>query len=363
MIAYDINGRSYSLNESNLGGGEGKLYSVANHPELYAKIFKEEKRTRGREAKILEWEYMFEANELDKNFSDQVVIPRKCLYSQKSGQNIQTFLGYLMEKQTSFKVLKDVYVENDLSYAQRVWAARNLCILTNRVHSAQRGITIGDYNADNIVIFPQTSTAKFIDVDSFQLTIHRSNKRILCPCTVGVPEFMAPEIARRLKKEKTDLENVDQDADNPVFNKYTDLYAMAYHIFALLMNGSSPFASMANMEEISQHPSKNVSSIDIDQFHAAEKGEFVFARHLLFKKAPEYAPKYKMLSPELRKLFERAFIEGAKNPKVRPEAKEFYDALTEYLESLEECHCGHYGHYMPSTYTGECEWCRIENLK
>lgn len=111
MIAYDINGRSYSLNESNLGGGEGKLYSVANHPELYAKIFKEEKRTRGREAKILEWEYMFEANELDKNFSDQVVIPRKCLYSQKSGQNIQTFLGYLMEKQTSFKVLKDAINE------------------------------------------------------------------------------------------------------------------------------------------------------------------------------------------------------------------------------------------------------------
>lgn len=360
MIAYDINGRSYSLNESNLGGGEGKLYSVANHPELYAKIFKEEKRTRGREAKILEWEYMFEANELDKNFSDQVVIPRKCLYSQKSGQNIQTFLGYLMEKQTSFKVLKDVYVENDLSYAQKVWAARNLCILTNRVHSAQRGITIGDYNADNIVIFPQTSTAKFIDVDSFQLTIHRSNKRILCPCTVGVPEFMAPEIARRLKKEKTDLENVDQDADNPVFNKYTDLYAMAYHIFALLMNGSSPFASMANMEEISQHPSKNVSSIDIDQFHAAEKGEFVFARHLLFKKAPEYAPKYKMLSPELRKLFERAFIGGAKDPTVRPDAMEFYNALTEYFQSLKKCECGH---YMPSNYKGECEWCRINRAE
>ena len=345
MIAYDINGRSYSLNESNLGGGEGKLYSVANHPELYAKIFKEEKRTRGREAKILEWEYMFEANELDKNFSDQ---------------NIQTFLGYLMEKQTSFKVLKDVYVENDLSYAQKVWAARNLCILTNRVHSAQRGITIGDYNADNIVIFPQTSTAKFIDVDSFQLTIHRSNKRILCPCTVGVPEFMAPEIARRLKKEKTDLENVDQDADNPIFNKYTDFYSMAYHIFALLMNGSSPFASMANMEAISQHPSKNVSSIDIDQFHAAEKGEFVFVRHFLFKKAPEYAPKYKMLSQELRKLFERAFIGGAKDPTVRPDAMEFYNALTEYFQSLKKCECGH---YMPSNYKGECEWCRINRAE
>ena len=103
------------------------------------KFFKEEKRTRGREAKILEWEYMFEANEFDKNFSDQVVIPRKCLYSQKNSQNIQTFLGYLMEKQTSFKVLKDVYVENDLSYAQKVWAARNLCILTNRVQLGAAG--------------------------------------------------------------------------------------------------------------------------------------------------------------------------------------------------------------------------------
>lgn len=69
---------------------------------------------------------------------------------------------------------------------------------------------------------------------------------------------------------------------------------------------------MANMEELSQHPSWNVSSVDIDQFHAAEKGEFVFARHFLFKKAPDYAPKYSILSKKLQKLFERAFIDGAK---------------------------------------------------
>lgn len=64
---------------------------------------------------------------------------------------------------------------------------------------------------------------------------------------------MAPEISRRLKKEKSDLESVDQGPDNPIFNKYTDLYSMAYHVFALLMNGCSPYASMANMEELSQH--------------------------------------------------------------------------------------------------------------
>ena len=45
MIAYDTSGKSYSLTETNLGGGEGKLYAIDNKPELYAKIFKSEKRT------------------------------------------------------------------------------------------------------------------------------------------------------------------------------------------------------------------------------------------------------------------------------------------------------------------------------
>ena len=360
MIAYDTSGKSYSLTETNLGGGEGKLYAVDNNPELYAKIFKSEKRTKGREAKILEWENMLTENDLNQNFCRQIVGPQKCLYAQTTSQNTQTFVGYLMEKQTSFRTLKNTYLAKDFDYMQKVWTARNLCILTNRVHSLEREIIIGDYNADNIAIFPSTSTAKFIDVDSFQLVINRNGRRILCPCTVGVPEFMAPEISRRLKKEKSDLEHVDQGPDDPIFNKYTDLYSMAYHVFALLMNGSSPFASMPNMEELSQHPSRNVSSIDIDQFHAAEKGEFVFARHYLFKKAPNYAPKYGILSRKLQKLFERAFIDGAKDPTARPDSLEFYDALTEYLDSLEDRKCGH---YMPSNYTGACEWCRINNLK
>jgi len=68
MIAYDTSGKSYSLTETNLGGGEGKLYSVANYTELYAKIFKSEKRTKGREAKILEWENMRLKNDLNQNF-------------------------------------------------------------------------------------------------------------------------------------------------------------------------------------------------------------------------------------------------------------------------------------------------------
>ena len=360
MIAYDNMGNRYSLTETSLGGGEGTLYLVEQNSALCAKIFKPEKRTRGREAKILEWEKLFSEKTLDKSFCKQVVVPQKCLYERPDSQNTGTFMGYLMEKQVNFQKLEKTYTSKEFNYMQKVWTARNLCILTNLVHSLGKGIIIGDYNADNLAVFPATSTAKFIDVDSFQLTLNRNGKKILCPCTVGVPEFMAPEISRRLKREKSDLENVDQSPDDPIFNKYTDLYSLAYHVFALLMNGSAPYAAMANMEEISQHPSRNVSSVDIDRFHAAEKGEFVFARHYLFKKAPIYAPKYGILSRQLQKLFERAFITGATDPTARPDSLEFYMALTEYIESLEKRSCGH---YMPSHYHGPCEWDRLENLK
>lgn len=358
MITYDTSGKSYSLTETHLGGGEGKIYAVDNDANLYAKIFKAEKRTRGRQRKILEWEKMLNENMINRNFCQQIVVPRKCLYEQASSQNVQTFMGYTMEKQVNFRTLKNVYTLKDFNYMQKVWTARNLCVLTNCVHSLERKVTIGDYNADNIAVFLSTSTAKFIDVDSFQLIVNSSEKRILCPCTVGVPEFMAPEIIRRLKKEKTDLENVNQGPDSPIFNQYTDLYAMAYHIFALLMNGSSPYASMPNMKELSQHPSKTVSHIDVNQFHAAEKGEFVFARRFFLRQAPDYAPKYGILIHKLQKLFERAFIEGSRDPTARPDSSEFFMALNEYIDSLEERPCGH---YMPSYYTGACEWCRLEN--
>lgn len=68
MIVYDADGKEYLIEETDLKGGESKLYTVEKHPELCAKIFKEEYRTRGREAKILEWENMIERNELNKSF-------------------------------------------------------------------------------------------------------------------------------------------------------------------------------------------------------------------------------------------------------------------------------------------------------
>lgn len=360
MIVYDTSGRRYVLKGTNLGGGEGKLYSVEDNVHFYAKIFKKEKCTRGRELKILEWERMFDGKIIKKEFCDQVVVPQKCLYSDARYQNVNSFVGYLMEKQTDFRALDEVYTTRDYNYIQKVWVARNLCILTNLVHSMGKNYVIGDYNPDNVALFMSGSTAKLIDVDSVQMSAYnKQGTEILLPTSVGVPEFLAPEIGKRLKREKTDLENVTQSPNNPLFTKYTDYYALAYHIFYLLMN-SAPFASGVNMEELAKHPSHTVSHVEINRLKAAEKGEFVFAKKILFKRPQKVAANYGILTQKLRRLFERAFIDGAEDPTCRPDAIDFYEALTEYMNTLEEREkCGH---FMPAHYIGRCEWCRINSI-
>ena len=81
------------------------------------------------------------------------------------------------------------------------------------------------------------------------------------------------------------------------------------------------------------------------------------------RRIPEYAPKYKILSSQLQKLFERAFVDGASDPSDRPDETEFYYALEEYRNTLHKKIGCREGHYMPSKYVGPCEWCRINKVK
>ena len=65
-----------------------------------------------------------------------------------------------------------------------------------------------------------------LDVDSFDITDPDTGERF--ECTVGISEFLAPELqGRDLRKAK--------------FTKHTDEFALAVHIFQLLMGNAHPF--------------------------------------------------------------------------------------------------------------------------
>ena len=77
---------------------------------------------------------------------------------------------------------------------------------------------------------------------------------------------------------------------------------------------------------------------------------------------PDRYPDFDVLTPTLQELFRRAFQYGASDPEVRPTAKEFSDALEDYIESLEYCECSGWDHYLRKDYNKPyCEWCRVEH--
>ncbi len=346
MLYYSTNNQRYETEKMLGRGGEAQIYSIKNHPDLVAKIFHDDKRNTARRKKA----HIMSQLTVSDYFRDSVALPVAVLYEDSEMKN--KFAGYIMPFVRNITELQNVYYYNNLNYKQKVRIAQNLCIMTNLVHAANQ--TIGDFNPRNIAIDSNKGTGVLIDTDSFHITVKNSQgKTQTFPCTVGVEALIAPELRQALKKQKATLETIQGES----FNQQTDLYALAFHIFALLMNGSTPYRAAVNLCELGS--SHTISDVTIDMFEAANEGEFLFAKKVWGKKLPEDVPDFNILSPKLKELFTRCFIDGAKKPDKRPTAKEFYSALEEYYNMLEKRPCGHYHR---KGYRKPCEFCRVKKF-
>lgn len=348
MILYSPDGSSFELDDKPFKeGGEACIYNIKQYPDLVAKIYKPEKCTVVRQKKTTVMANL----QVSDYFSQSVVFPLKVLYADTS---YTKYMGYTMEKVKNITELQEIYYQNELDLKQKIIVAMNLCIMTNLVHSHKQ--IIGDFNSRNIAFDKKTCKGRLIDTDSFHITVQKASdkKTQSFPCTVGVEMLIAPELRQKLISQKADLETVQGES----FTQNTDLYALGFHIFALLMNGATPYRSCLNLAEIGS--SYNVSSVNINMFEAANKGEFLFSKHIFAKKLPDDVPDFHILSPELRKLFERCFIDGATNPSARPKATEYFKALDSFRKQLKKCNNAK--HYIYNKYNKPCEYCRIHRL-
>ena len=91
----------------------------------------------------------------------------------------------------------------------------------------------------NIGVDPQSARVTLVDTDSYHITDSASSR--VYRCEVGLPEYLPREIQEKMKNGQTLA-----TASLPTFSKYSDLFALAVHIFALLMNGCHPFACARN---------------------------------------------------------------------------------------------------------------------
>ena len=315
MIFKGKSGTSYKIIEPAIGkGGEGSIYKINGMPNFVLKEFIDSKRTEGRERKLL----TMIASPVSNKIMEHVTWPKDVVY--KNGR----FAGYVMPKinnnnkslNVMYKTVK--YNEKD-EFIKKIIIAWNFCVAINSVHNA--GQVCGDLNPNNITVNPNKGTVTLVDTDSYHIT--EKNRNRVYRCEVGMPDYLAPEIHEKMKKYK----RLDT-APLPTFTRQTDLFALAVHIFALLMNGCHPFANAVDL-------SQNHASVAAPQpIENIRNGFFPFYMNKSGLTIPKYAPKFDQLPEKIRKLFIRAFVDGHKNPQVRPNAIEWYNALVWYGKSI-----------------------------
>ncbi len=343
MLLVGKTGIKYETIEPAIGkGGEGSVYRISGMPKNVLKVFIDKNRTESRHKKLL----AMIASSMPQNALQQVTWPIDVVY--QNGQ----FVGYVMPMVNNNEDLNVMYSDKyNCTLSEKITIAMNLCSAINSVHNAEQ--VCGDLNPKNISVDPQHALVTLVDTDSYHITEKNGNR--IYRCEVGLPEYLPREIQEKMKNGQ-DLRN----APLPTFTKYTDLFALAVHIFALLMNGCHPFACAVNNNVNIAPLTTSQASITAPQpIDNICTGFFPFFTKKSGITTPKYAPEFDALPRNIKDLFIKAFVDGHSNPQVRPDTVEWYNALSVMQKKLKVC--GNNARHMYSNHLNACPWCDVEN--
>ena len=173
-----------------------------------------------------------------------------------------------------------------------------------------------------------------VDTDSYHFTADGKTYR----CEVGLGDYIAPELQNKMA-QGYDLKNVPL----PSYTKESDLFALAVHIFTLLMNGCHPFAcAKENNVKVSdiaqiQETSFRDSVVAPQPIENIKNGFFPFFDKKDGITTPIYAPAFQYLPEEIQVLFIRTFVEGYEDPSKRVTEDEWIAALKNTKFVKREC--------------------------
>lgn len=220
-----LKGKRYVLTSQKAKGGEGTVFT-ADDPAVAVKVYHHPSAWTEKKLKCM---VKHPLNPYADGVHLLIAWPLDVVYENG------TFVGYVMP------FVKDTYpiyvlcrnneshthdcheVFPNYNWTNSLAVAYHLAWVVNYIH--QHNYIVGDMNSNNIMIHNDGSIT-ILDVDSFDVTDPDTGERF--ECMVGISEFLAPELqGRDLRRAK--------------FTKHTDEFALAVHIFQLLMGNIHPF--------------------------------------------------------------------------------------------------------------------------
>ena len=206
-----------------------------------------------------------------------------------------------------------------------VRTASNLAHATTILHDAQT--VIGDFNERNIRVSHETRVT-LLDCDSMQISDPASGERFFTG--VGRPEFTPPEM-------------LNADWSKTVRHPSSDLFALAIHLYQLLLEGEHPFRG--TWSGAGDKPS--VPELARRGVWAHQQGGPLSPRRS--------AIGIDLLPDAIADMFQSAFEAGAVRPAARPTALHWQHALSGLDRQLRRCASNPEHWYRATRKT--CPWC------
>lgn len=204
-------------------------------------------------------------------------------------------------------------------------AAANLAQAVHALHDSD--VVIGDFNERNVRI-TRDARVTLLDCDSMQVVDRVSGERLFC--RVGRPEFTPPEL-------------LNADWSKTVRHPSSDLFALAIHIYQLLLEGEHPFRGI--WKGVGDKPSVP---------ELARQGLWAHRTGGPLEPRPSAIP-IGLLPASITSMFRVAFEDGAANPTARPTADDWHRALRQLEASLVQCRANA-AHFYVNTHR-TCPWC------
>ena len=323
MTLTGLTGTTYVLDPVPIGsGGEGDIYRVQGGDARVAKLYKPGAITQELVDKLMVMiHYPPNASVLS-----QVAWPLDLV-----GTEPGTSCGFIMPELSINSELGEIYkypATLHISMHQKINIAQNICVVISEVHKA--GYVFGDFNPRNIGLDMNTGLVSFLDTDTYH--VEDKEKGTVYRCNVCASGYAAPELLEKCSGYVAEVPAASKSAyaetPLPTFTKETDNFALAIHIFKLLMNGYTPYGGIIESASVSQ------SSPGVGDA-AVRRNSYCFKPG--FKHQSAAILPLEALPEEIADLFTRAFIEGRADPRRRPDAVEWHGALCRLEKSLVTC--------------------------
>lgn len=218
-------------------------------------------------------------------------------FRDKTG-NVREKKGRWFTGEKSRKLLPDSERGDFLRYVQ---CCSIMASGVRRLHFA--GLAHSDLSHSNVLIDPKHGDACVIDIDSLVVP------GLAPPSVLGTPGYIAPEVV----------------TGHALPSIETDLHALAVLIYETLLH-RHPL----------QGPKIHSKNPEEDELLAMGAKALYIEHPEDHSNHPRQAPRIPVtrLGPYLEALFQRAFIHGLHNPRLRPTAAEWEKALTKTLDLI-----------------------------